>query len=77
VEGASVRPRERRDNEQSYLFNARLRQISDLSRPLVKLARPINWRFLEEQLGAVHSDGSSQPRSRTRLRGACSAFALR
>ena len=63
-----MRPRERRDNGQSDLFKARLRQIADLSHPLAQLARPVNWRFLEEQLGAVHSDGSGQPRSPTRLR---------
>jgi hypothetical protein len=50
----------------SDLFKARLGQIADLDYPPAKLARTVNWRFLEEQLG--DSDGSGHPRSPTRLR---------
>ena len=42
-----MRPRERRDSGQNDLFKARLDQIVDLSHPLAKLARTIDWRFLE------------------------------
>jgi hypothetical protein len=34
---------------------------------LVKLARTIDWRFLEEQFGAVYADGSGRPPLPTRL----------
>jgi hypothetical protein len=34
---------------------------------LVKLARTIDWRFLEEKLGAVYKDGAGQPPLPTRL----------
>ena len=59
-----MRPRERRDSGQSDLFKARLDQIVDLNHPLAKLARAVDWRFLEERFGAVYSDGSGQPPGR-------------
>ena len=62
-----MRPRERRDSGQSDLFKARLDQIVDLNHPLAKLARAVDWRFLEERFGAVYSDGSGQPPLPTRL----------
>ena len=62
-----MRPRERRDSGQNDLFKARLDQIVDLKHPLAKLARTIDWRFLEERFGAVYSDGSGQPPLPTRL----------
>jgi IS5 family transposase len=62
-----MRPRERRETGQSDLFRARLDQIVDLSHPLVKLARAIDWGFLEERCGAVYSDGPGQPPLPTRL----------
>ena len=46
-----MRPRERRDSGQNDLFRARLDQIVDLDHPLAKLARAIDWRFLEERFG--------------------------
>ncbi len=62
-----MRPKERRDSGQSDLFKARLDQIVDLNHPLAKLARTLDWRFLEERFGAVYSDGSGQPPLPTRL----------
>ena len=67
MEGDSRRPRERRDSGQSDLFKARLDQIVDLSHPLAKLTRMVDWRFLEERFGAVYSEGSGQPPLPTRL----------
>ena len=55
-----MRPRERRDSGQSDLFKARLDQIVDLNHPLAKLARAVDWRFLEERFGAVVS-GRDRP----------------
>ena len=38
---------------QNDLFRARLDQIVDTNHALAKLGRGIDWRFLEERLGAV------------------------
>ena len=56
-----MRPKERRESGQNDLFRARLDQIVDMGHSLAKLARAIDWRFLETQFGAVYSDraGSS------------------
>ena len=62
-----MRPRERRETGQSDLFRPRLDQIVDLQHPLVKLARAIDWRFLEQRLGEVYRDGPGQPPLATRL----------
>src|SRR5579863_2965010 len=62
-----MRPRERRDSGEQDLFRARLDQIIDMNHPLAKLARTINWRFLEGKFGAVYSDGPGQPPLPTRL----------
>jgi IS5 family transposase len=62
-----MRPNERRESGQTDLFRARLDQIVDLEHPLVKLARVIDWRFLEERFGAVYTDGPGQPPLATRL----------
>jgi transposase, IS5 family len=43
-----MRPRERRDSGGQDLFRARLDQIIDLNHELAKLARAIDWRFLED-----------------------------
>ena len=48
-----MRPRERRDGGQGDLFKARLDQIVDLNHQLAKLARTVDWRFLQEPFGAV------------------------
>src|SRR5262245_14170844 len=62
-----MRPRERRENGKQDLFRSRLDQIIDMNHALVKLARTIDWRFLEEKLGAVYTDGPGQPPLPTRL----------
>jgi transposase, IS5 family len=67
MEGDSMRPRERRDSGQNDLFKARLDQIVDLNHPLAKLARTVDWRFLEDRFGAAYSDSSGQPPLPTRL----------
>ena len=50
-----MRPRERQETGQTDLFRARLDQILDPTHALVRLARTIDWRFLEERLGAYPS----------------------
>ena len=62
-----MRPKERRESGQSDLFRSRLDQIIDMNHALVKLARTIDWRFLEEQFGAVYTDGPGRPPLPTRL----------
>jgi IS5 family transposase len=39
----------------------RLDQIVDLGHPLAKLARAVDWRFLEDRFGAVYSDRAGHP----------------
>src|ERR1700733_9688853 len=53
-----MRPKERRKGGEQDLFRARLDQIIDLDHALVRLARAIDWRFLEEKLGAVYTDAT-------------------
>jgi transposase, IS5 family len=60
----SVRPKERRESGQTDLFRARLDQIVDLEHPLAKLARTIDWRFLEERFGVVYQNGPGSRRCR-------------
>jgi len=62
-----MRPRERRGSGEQDLFRARLDQIIDMNHSVVKLARSIDWRFLEEKFGAVYTDGSGRPPLPTRL----------
>jgi len=62
-----MRPRERRESGEQDLFRSRLDQIIDTKHALVKLARPIDWRFLEEKFGAVYKNGAGQPPLPTRL----------
>ena len=62
-----MRPREPRESGQNDLFKARLDQIVDRNRPLMKLARAIDWDFLAKSFGAVYSDGPGQPPLPTRL----------
>ena len=47
-----MRPRERRESGEQDLFRARLDQIIDMGHPLVRLARTIDWGFLER----LHTD---------------------
>ena len=65
--GASMRPKERRETGQTDLFRARLDQILDLQHPLVKLARSIDWGFLETRFGEVYTDEPGRPPLPTRL----------
>lgn len=57
-----MRHQGRRDSGLYDLLRARLDQIVDLNHPLSKLACTIDWRFLEDWLGAADTDGpGSQP----------------
>src|SRR3979490_570467 len=48
-----MRPRERRETGEQDLFRSRLDQIIDMKHPLAKLARTVDWRFLEGRFGEV------------------------
>jgi len=69
-----MRPRERRESGEQDLFRSRLDQIIDTERALVKLARTIDWRFLEERLDEVYTDDSGQPPLPTTLFESCRAI---
>jgi len=56
-----------RPRVEQELFRSRLDQIIDMNHALVKLARAIDWRFLEETFGAVYTDKPGQPPLPTRL----------
>jgi transposase, IS5 family len=62
-----MRPKARRESGQTDLFRARLDQIVDPTHPLVKLARTIDWRFLEARFGEVYDDDPGRPPLPTRL----------
>jgi transposase, IS5 family len=62
-----MRPRERRESGEQDLFRARLDQIIDMDHALVRLARTIDWGFLEATFGAVYEDGAGRPPLPTRL----------
>jgi IS5 family transposase len=62
-----MRPKERRDGGQKDLFRARLDQIVDMSHPLAKLARAVDWSFLEKSFGTVYADIPGRPPLATRL----------
>jgi IS5 family transposase len=62
-----MKPREQRETGQQDLFKARLDQIIDMKHALVKLARLVDWGFLEERFGAVYTDGPGSPPLPTRL----------
>ena len=59
-----MRPRERRESGKQDLFRSRLDQIIDMNHALVKLARTIDWGFLEEKFGAVYTDSRASRRCR-------------
>ena len=61
-----MRPRERRESGEQDLFRSRLDQVINMDHALVKLARTIDWGFLEEKL--VRSTGMA-PASRRCRRG--------
>src|SRR5262245_30379953 len=62
-----MRPRERRETSEQDLLRSRLDQIIDMKHALVKLARAIDWGFLEQRFGAVYTDKPGQPPLPTRL----------
>jgi IS5 family transposase len=62
-----MRPREPVESGQRDLFRARLDQIIALDHALVRLARTIDWSFLERSFGAVYSDAAGRPPLPTRL----------
>jgi transposase, IS5 family len=65
--GISMRPRERRESGEQDLFRSRLDQVINMDHALVRLARTIDWRFLEEKFGAVYAEGTGRPPLPTRL----------
>src|SRR5215471_12006311 len=62
-----MRPSKRTQGGQQDLLRSRLDQIVDLAHPLAKLARGIDWSFLEEKFGAVYTDHPGRPPLPTRL----------
>src|SRR5882757_5838292 len=60
-------PKERGETGQGDIFRSRLDQIIDLTHPLAKLARTIDWGFLETSFGAVYADVPGRPPLPTRL----------
>src|SRR5262249_17199956 len=62
-----MRPKERRDTGQTDLLRSRLDPIIAMGHPLVKLARTIDWSFLEQRFGAVYEDKPGRPPLPTRL----------
>ena len=62
-----MRPREKRDTGQTDIFRARLDQIINLEHELARLARTIDWGFLESRCGAAYTDAPGQPPLPTRL----------
>src|SRR5271166_3964060 len=62
-----MRPKERRESGEQDLFRSRLDQIIDLEHALVKLAKVIDWSFLEEKFGAAYTDKPRHPPLPTRL----------
>ena len=60
-------PKERDETGQGDIFRSRLDQIIDLTHPLAKLARTIDWTFLETTFGAAYADGAGRPPLPTRL----------
>ncbi len=62
-----MRPKERRETGQTDLLRSRLDAIIDMGHPLVKLARTIDWSFLEQRFGAVYEDRPGRPPLPTRL----------
>ena len=62
-----MRPRERRETGEQDLFRSRLDQIIDMNHPLAKLARTVDWGFLEGRFGEVYTDDPGHPPLPTRL----------
>ena len=62
-----MRPAKQGDTGQHDLLRSRLDQIVDLTHPLAKLARSIDWSFLDQKLGTVYTDRPGRPPLPTRL----------
>jgi transposase, IS5 family len=62
-----MRPKERRESGQTDLLRSRLDHILNMDHALVKLAKTVDWRFLEERLGEVYDDDPGRPPLPTRL----------
>src|SRR6201998_2178156 len=62
-----MRPRERRGRGGAGFFSSRLDQIIDMNHALAKLARTVDWRFLEGRFGEVYTDDPGHPPLPTRL----------
>ena len=62
-----MRPAKRGASGEAQRLGRRLDQIVDLNHPLVKLAQPIDWAFIEQRLDAVYRDGPGHPPRLTRL----------
>src|SRR5450631_1994182 len=62
-----MRPRERRETGEQDLFRSRLDQIIDMNHPLARLARTVDWGFLEGRFGEVYTDDPGHPPLPTRL----------
>ena len=56
-----------RDNRQKDLLRPALEAIIDLDHPLVRLAREIDWHFLDGRFASVCAPGAGQPGLPTRL----------
>jgi len=61
AEGFRCGQGERRESGEQDLFRSRLDQVINMNHALVKLARAIDWRFLEEKFSAIYKDGPGQP----------------
>jgi transposase, IS5 family len=62
-----MRPRERRETGEQDLFRSRLDQIIDMNHALAKLARTVDWPFLEERFGEAYTGDAGHPPLPTRL----------
>jgi transposase, IS5 family len=56
-----------RDNRQKDLLRPALEDIIDLAHPLMRLAREIDWAFLDSRFASVCTSGPGQPPLPTRL----------
>ncbi len=56
-----------REDRQRDLLRPALEAIIDLGHPLVRLAREIDWRFLDGRFAGVCAPGAGQPGVPTRL----------
>ncbi len=62
-----MRPPKQSETGQTDLFRSRLDQILNPDHKLMRLARLIDWRFIEERCGAAYSDVVGHPPLPTRL----------